>query len=197
MIGGDGGGLLVDTVLVLIRHCETTGQEPDAPLTATGRRQAETLARRLEEVGIERVVSSPFVRAVQSASPLAERLGLPVETDPRLRERTLGSGPVSDWRERLRASFADPDLCLPGGESGRVATARAAASIGDLRHDPARTTAVVTHGNLLALMLRHFDARYGFEEYLALTNPDVFRVEMGGGIPGIRRWWTTDEPTRG
>lgn len=96
MIGDDGRGLLVDMVLVLIRHCETTGQEPDAPLTATGRRQAETLARRLEEVGIERVVSSPFVRAVQSASPLAERLGLPVETDPRLRERTLGSGPVSD-----------------------------------------------------------------------------------------------------
>jgi 2,3-bisphosphoglycerate-dependent phosphoglycerate mutase len=177
-------------VLYLIRHCETTGQAPDAPLTEAGHRQAADLARRLGDVGIGRVVSSPYARAVQSAEPLAEWLGLPLESDPRLRERALSSASVPDWRERVRASFADPDLCLEGGESGRAATERAAAAIEEVLAHPAAVTAVVTHGNLLALILRHLDARYGFDEYLALTNPDVFRVEAEVGTFAVRRWWT-------
>lgn len=190
----DGEAAASRRILYLIRHCQTTGQEPDARLTAEGQRQAEELARRLSGVGIERVVSSPFARAVQSAEPLARRLGLTIETDPRLRERVLSDRPLPDWRERLRASFADPDLCLDGGESGRAATARGAAAIADALRHPAGTTALVSHGNLLAQILRHLDDRYGFEEYLALTNPDVFRVEVRAGLSEVRRWWRLDEP---
>ena len=38
---------------------------------------------------------------------------------------------------------------------------------------------IVTHGNLLALLLRHFDGRVGFAAWEALTNPDVYRVTLG------------------
>ena len=115
-------------------------------------------------VGIARIVSSPHTRAVESAEPLARSLGLPVETDPRLRERALASVSLPHWRERVRGSFADPDLCLEGGESSRTATERAAAVIADALTYPAPVAAVVTHGNLLSLILRHLDRRYGFDE---------------------------------
>ncbi|MBD2682778.1 MULTISPECIES: histidine phosphatase family protein [Nostoc] len=53
---------------------------------------------------MERVISSPFTRAYQSIAPLAERLGLSIETDNRLAERVLCATALADWRERL-ASF--------------------------------------------------------------------------------------------
>jgi 2,3-bisphosphoglycerate-dependent phosphoglycerate mutase len=189
-------------VLYLVRHCQTTGQAPDAPLTAEGEAQAERLAAFLVGlVGppIEQIVSSPFVRARQSAAPLAGRLGQPVEIDPRLAERALGDprlpglpGPPTlpdDWREAVRASFADPDLAYPSGETGRAAQTRAVAAIADLTAQGTRTIVVVTHGNLLAWLLKHYDPRVGFAEWARLTNPDVFRLTVAAGRAGVNRIW--------
>src|SRR5690348_8352577 len=107
----------MNTILYLIRHCQTTGQEPDAVLTVEGGQQAEKLCEFLSEAPIARIVSSPFVRAVQSITPLAHRLGVPIEMDPRLQERVLSDHPLANWREQLRQSFEHLDLRLPGGES--------------------------------------------------------------------------------
>ena len=38
---------------------------------------------------------------------------------------------------------------------------------------------MVSHRNLSTLILRHFDGRAGFEEWRAMTNPDVFRIVAG------------------
>ena len=169
-------------MLYLVRHCATAGREPDAPLTPEGERQAELLAVRLADelspAGSARLVSSPYRRAVDSVQPLAERLGVGVRTDERLRERVLCGAPRPDWRERLRASFGDADLCLEGGESSREATARGLAALAGARLDGAPTV-VVTHGNLLALLLRELDGRDGFGAWAAMTNPAVYRVRDG------------------
>jgi len=50
--------------LLLIRHCESSGQAPDAPLTEAGYEQAIELARLLAEEPIELILSSPFRRAL-------------------------------------------------------------------------------------------------------------------------------------
>jgi 2,3-bisphosphoglycerate-dependent phosphoglycerate mutase len=173
--------------LYLIRHCQTSGQEPDAPLTPTGVEQAARLADALVGRGIRRIVSSPHARARQSIEPLARRLGLPVETDARLAERVLCGASIPDWRERLRASFNDPDLCLDGGESGRAAAARGVAAL-DAARAGVLPVALVTHGNLLALLLQHLDGRPGFEAWASLTAPDVYVVERtGGGRAAVER----------
>ncbi len=115
--------------LYLVRHCQATGQEPDAPLTPLGESQAEALADLLAPLGIGRILSSPFHRARASITPLAMRLGVPIETDDRLIERVLCEAPLVDWRVHLEKSFDDFDYCLAGGESSRAATARAVAAI--------------------------------------------------------------------
>lgn len=82
--------------LFVVRHVKAGDREkwlehsadPDRPITARGRRQAEALAERLAGEGVARLVSSPFLRCVQSLEPLAERLGLAVEVDGRLAEET-------------------------------------------------------------------------------------------------------------
>lgn len=69
--------------LVLIRHGRPDEDERDRPhdppLRGDGREQAQAVAARLAQEGITRIVSSPMARAMQTAQPLADRLGLPVE----------------------------------------------------------------------------------------------------------------------
>lgn len=163
-------------MLYLVRHCQSSGQEPEAPLTALGHEQAEHLAAWLLPLGITRIVSSPYLRARQSVEPLARQLGLAVETDERLVERVLSTERLDDWRARLHAAWDDLDLALPGGESSRAATARGMAAVADALADSRQPVVVASHGNLISLLLHAFDGRPGFAAWEQLTNPDVFEV---------------------
>lgn len=160
--------------LLLIRHARAAGQAPDAPLTAEGVTQAARLAEALAHAGVTRIVSSPWTRAVETARPLAARIGLKVETDARLTERVLSGTDLPDWTAHLEASFADAGLTLPGGESEATAQARALAALADAR-DLGGVTVVVTHGNLLALALGLDHAGWA-----GLRNPDVWRLDVQG-----------------
>ncbi|HWI60619.1 MAG TPA: hypothetical protein VNT75_02140 [Symbiobacteriaceae bacterium] len=40
----------------------------------------------------------------------------------------------------------------------------------------AEAAVIVTHGNLMTLLLKRFDHRFGFAEWRALSNPDVYLV---------------------
>ena len=171
-----------------IRHCATTGQEPSAPLTAEGQAQAAHLVDVLATFGITRVVSSPFRRAMQSIKPFAARYSIPVETDERLCERVLSSAPLDDWKAVLRRTFDDADFAATGGETSREAEARVVAAFEDADTDD-RTTAVVSHGNLTALLLRRLGWLMDFEASLRLTNPDVFSITRSGNGYDIARLW--------
>ena len=67
------------------------GQHPyPVPLTMTGREQAAELAAKLADKKIKTLISSDLLRARQTAEIVAEKLGLKVEFDPRLREVDYG-----------------------------------------------------------------------------------------------------------
>jgi 2,3-bisphosphoglycerate-dependent phosphoglycerate mutase len=163
--------------LVLVRHAAATGQEANAALTVEGQEQAQLLADVLLPFQIQRVISSPFVRAAESVEPFCRRAALRLETDERLVERVLSDRDHPDWREHLRRSFDDPDYCLEGGESARTAQARGIAAVHAALASGERCV-LVTHGNLLALILKSIDATVGFDFWSKLTNPDAFVVHI-------------------
>lgn len=175
--------------VVLVRHAAATGQDADAPLSDLGYRQAQELADFLRGLAIERVVASPYRRAVESVQPFAASSGLVVETDTRLVERVLSSRSLPDWRDHLRRSFEEPDYGLHDGESSRTAQARGVAAVLDAAAGGKRSV-VATHGNLLALILRWVDARVGYDAWATLSNPDVFVIQtVESGQRGFRRVW--------
>ncbi len=180
------------STIYLIRHCATTGQEPEASLTEAGEQQAIALAAFLVGFGIERIISSPFRRAVQSIEPFAVNMGLTLETDVRLRERVLSPVPLDDWQALLQRSFAEPDFALPGGESSQSAGDRAEAAFREIAA-AGKTTALVTHGNLTALLLGRLGLPFGASEQASLTNPDVFRVEVTANDSQITRLWESSK----
>ncbi len=182
---------MASKTLYIVRHCKAAGQQHDAPLTAEGVIQATQLAERLALLPIQRIISSPFLRATQSITPLAQRLGLPIATDARLAERILSSAELPDWIAALQATFDDLDRCFEGGESSRTALQRATAVVSEIVMHPADVTLLVTHGNLMTLLLKHFDPQIGFAEWQRLTNPDVYRVVLTPERTEIARVWAT------
>jgi phosphohistidine phosphatase len=72
----------------LVRHAEAKAGEPDElrSLTSHGRWQAQDLGKRFARKGIsvDAIVSSPLVRARETAEGMAAVLGTPAEADERL-----------------------------------------------------------------------------------------------------------------
>ena len=148
--------------IYIVRHCQAEGQEAGARLIANGLMQADRLADLLIDSQIERIISSPYIRAKDSVAPLAQRLKLRVELDERLVERVLCAGFISDWRQHLENSFRDLDFCLEGGESSRAAMQRTVSVVDEIRKHSVKNTLLATHGNLMALLLKYFDNAVGF-----------------------------------
>lgn len=107
--------------MILLRHGQSTWNAaftetridpgiPDAPLTALGRAQAEQAAESLAGKRLERILVSPYTRALQTAAPIARRLGLALVVHAGVRERYAFSCDVGSQRARLRARFPDYDF---------------------------------------------------------------------------------------
>jgi phosphohistidine phosphatase SixA len=104
-------------VLVMIRHADAgrrdrwQGDDRLRGLGKKGRRQAEALARTLADVDLRRILSSPYLRCVQTMEPLAEGRGLPVETTEDLAE---GAGLERVLRLFRELSGMPAALCTHG-----------------------------------------------------------------------------------
>ncbi|WP_101844026.1 histidine phosphatase family protein [Halobacillus sp. Marseille-P3879] len=176
--------------LILVRHSETEGQHEDSPLTKLGVRQAQMLSSFLEQSGydIHRIISSPFLRSVETIKPFAQKKRIEVELDERLEERILSHTPLDDWEEVLYDTFKDPDLKMAGGESSTEAKERVLSLVGELEDEPGNVI-LVTHGNLLALLLQKYKREFGFDEWKRLSRPDIFLVQKQGGDYTVERIW--------
>ncbi|OXM13416.1 histidine phosphatase family protein [Paenibacillus herberti] len=175
--------------IYLIRHVQALGQEPEAELSPEGFLQAEELSRFLTGKKIEKIVCSPFRRAVHTIKPFADAGGMPVQLDARLSERVLSSNHLPDWLDKLKATFHDPDLKFDGGESSSEAQRRGIKAISDLEKSIEHVGAVVSHGNLLSQIIRYYRADFGFKEWSEMRNPDVFELSINRDMTTIRNVW--------
>jgi 2,3-bisphosphoglycerate-dependent phosphoglycerate mutase len=178
-----------DKTIYLIRHAAATGQVPDAPLTSEGIAQADALAEFLSNVDVRQIVSSPFARAVNTIKPFSIRSNIEIKLDERLIEAALSTTGHPDWLDKLRDTFSDHTLSFVGGESSHAAATRAMAAINEALLSDTGPTAVVTHGRLLTLILKHFDPKYGFDEWQSFTTPDVFRIVIKADEHQVDRVW--------
>ena len=174
--------------VLLVRHAEPVAvgtpeiHDDDRPLTDAGRTAADELAAELDGWELTAIYSSPYERAVQTVTVLAERRGLPVQLIEDLRERRL-SGELHDgWRVTLERSWNDADFALPGGESGRTAQRRAIAILDLLRtrHADGGRIVLGSHGNLISLILQALQPEVGYDFHMAMPMPALYRLTHDG-----------------
>ena len=129
----------------------------DIPLSAEGLQQARLLANRLAtEAGQwNGIYCSDLQRAEQTAEILAERLGIPLIKDSRLRERSFGQAEGTTEAERLSRWGAEWRRLVPDQESDEIIRARGHEFVDELaKKHPGEAWIVVTHGSFLARMLQ-------------------------------------------
>ena len=107
--------------MILLRHGQSefnlhftaTRRDPgihDPKLTELGHAQAEAAAEALAGERITRIIVSPYTRALQTAAPVARRLGLPVFVNPVVRERYSFACDIGSPRTELEAAWPDHDF---------------------------------------------------------------------------------------
>ncbi len=160
------------TRIIAVRHGETEwnanariqGQR-DIPLNEKGQWQAQRAAQVLAKTGepVAAIYSSDLARALDTARSIARALGIGVDTDLRLRERSFGDFEGNTFTELERAfpldaarwRVRDPQWAPPGGETlvalqARVRTATDALAQQHL----GQQIVLVAHGGVLDMMYR-------------------------------------------
>lgn len=155
---------------VLIRHGATDftgtrllGRDNQIGLSAAGHQEALELARRLTGEPIEAVFSSPVLRALQTAAPLSDALGLKVAITDAFTELDFG-----DWTGRSFSDLEDDAVWrrfntfrsstrIPNGEHLLDAQRRAVDQLEAWREEYVdKTIAVVSHADVIRAVLTYY-----------------------------------------
>ncbi|HSN02061.1 MAG TPA: histidine phosphatase family protein [Acidimicrobiales bacterium] len=185
---------MVTTTFLLVRHGETTwnaerriqGHSDDAGLTERGIEQVRAAAEQLAERGARRIVSSDLTRARETATIIAERLGLSISLDADLRERSYGEleGRSLDELSPDAAGFShgvivDVDAAAPGGESIAMVKERVTRTLEHLAREHAgETLIVVTHGGVIRTLRAAQEPAMVGSKWNRVDNAEVWALSM-------------------
>ncbi|MGW4501788.1 histidine phosphatase family protein [Micromonospora sp. NPDC004336] len=205
---------------VFLRHGRTaentvrriSTRRPGPSLDATGRRQAALAGRRLAALpDVVGVVTSPLLRAVETATVVAAAVRAPMRVAEELAECDAGEieGRLHDdvaaridetWHRWLRLGDLDHPFS-PAGECARSAVDRVGRLVERL-DDRDGTVVLVGHGTLFRIVLPHLCANLTAE--FVLADPGIDNVEQVDAVrvAGSLRCesWRGEplpEPTRG
>ena len=137
----------------------------------------------LRNKGVDAVLSSPYRRAVDTVSPLAQALGLEVETVEDFRERRVDSGWIEDFDGFARRQWADFNYKRSDGESLGEAQARNLRALsGVLERFAGQTVVIGSHGTALSTIIHRFRPEFGFTEFERIRPimPWIVRFDFDG-----------------
>jgi broad specificity phosphatase PhoE len=182
-------------VLYVTRHGETNfnaqgryAGSTDVPLNETGIKQARELAGRLSGMKFDVVVSSPMLRARQTADIVCAELGMEYIIYPQFAERNVG---VYEGLTKAEIMERYPDLwaknCTSladdapdGGETLRQACSRIDEGLDKLKQEyPDKTVLLICHG-FVARAINRYACNLSFDEMLGffLKNCDIVKYNL-------------------
>jgi probable phosphomutase (TIGR03848 family) len=185
------------TVVLLVRHGETdaagkrlTGWARGVHLNARGRDEAVRLVERLEGVPVDAIYTSPLERCRETVAPLARRRGLSVIARRGLLEVDYGewTGRTISQLRRTRlwrvVQRSPSTVRFPNGESLLEVQARAVAELDAIAAaHPKATVAVVTHADVIKLLIAHLVGMHADHLQRLVVDPaSVTVVALSDGL---------------
>ncbi|MFE8699720.1 histidine phosphatase family protein [Cytobacillus sp. FJAT-54145] len=185
------------TYIYFVRHGESPkeGDERTRKLTEKGILDAQRITSILINEEVDTVVSSPYLRAIQTVEKVAQHIGKEVLVMEDLKERifTSKNHRISDKEliPLLERSFSEPNYALDGGESNADCQKRAIRSIKELLENyRGKRIAIGTHGAVMTLAMQHFDSRYDLNFLHSTSKPDIYRMKFKeNSLVEIKRLW--------
>jgi 2,3-bisphosphoglycerate-dependent phosphoglycerate mutase len=195
------------TDILLVRHGESAPAREDRPfpmldghgdppLAPEGEAEAERVGERLAVEPIDAVYVSGLRRTVQTAAPLAGKLGITPEVEPGMREVRLG-----DWEGgafRIRVAQNDEIAqrmwatqrwdAIPNAESTEDLAARVRAAIERIAAaHPDQRVAVFTHGGVIGQVVSMATGAEGFA-FIGADNASITQLVVTGDRWLVRRF---------
>jgi probable phosphoglycerate mutase len=183
------------TEVILVRHGQSApyvegtsfalvGGQGDPPLSTLGQAQAQRVCERLGSDAVAALYVTTLTRTAQTATPLAERLGLGLIVEERLREVYLGEWEGGLFRKMvadghptaLRMTAEERWDVIPGAEPGAGFADRVRSALTDIaaRH-PGQSVAVFTHGGVIGQSLALATASRPFA-FVGAENGSISRL---------------------
>lgn len=177
-------------LVILVRHGQTdeningriSGQG-SIPLNTRGQEQARLAAEVVASLGVTHLVSSPLVRARQTADIIAQHVSISIVENPQLREVEYG-----DWEGQFFHNIRshpmaqkvsqDPSAVIfPNGEGLVAVQQRGVQVVEALRQQyPQGIIVAVSHGDVIRTVLAH---------YLAMPFNDYRRINIDNGALSV------------
>jgi 2,3-bisphosphoglycerate-dependent phosphoglycerate mutase len=186
------------TIIYMVRHAESPfefGQERTRGLSEEGFEEAKRVAEFFTDVEVHYMASSSYTRAKQTIQCIAEHKSLNIVEYEELVERPIkGLDYKASWNvlyEAIRRSFVDKDFALEGGETTRRAQQRSIPIIENLLEEQRGKNIVIgTHGNIMTIIMNHYDEKYGFDFWNTTSKPDIYRMTFNlNQLEQVERIW--------
>jgi broad specificity phosphatase PhoE len=171
--------------LFIVRHCQSEANRDlraeargDSGLTETGIKQAQSRASHLRSLRIlgGTVVSSPLLRASQTAREIATACGCSLSHDARLAECDIGRLEGLSYSEVI-AHVSEGDVWVSaevhGGESLEAVSDRMFAALNAALETSADTIIIVSHAFAIVALLKRLGA-----DALALENGEMIELDL-------------------
>lgn len=189
--------------LVVARHARpeaetrVDGERADPPLSELGRRQAQSLADLLAGEDVDHIVTSTMRRALETANPLVQRLGLApealegLEESDRHRSLYVPAEEMSRDHEIVQEFLADRESVF-GGDYPAFRVRVLEAFDGIIDRNRGRTVVVVCHGMVMSVFLQ---AILGHDDPFRLMHDYCGILRVTASPNGIRTVRCVNETT--
>ncbi|GEC92782.1 histidine phosphatase family protein [Brevibacillus brevis] len=172
------------THVYMVRHAESPyiqDQEETRGLSEKGLQDAQRVAGILKDEQIDVFVSSPYARAIKTIEAAAKQANQEIKLEPGLRERELGAWgePFEHFVQAIEYVFANREFAFAGGESNVVAGERGLTAFQEvLDHHRGKKVAVGIHGNIMTIIMNHYDSLYDFSFWKKTSMPDIYKLSF-------------------
>jgi broad specificity phosphatase PhoE len=189
----------MERLIIFFRHGQTDWNlnkrfqgQSNVLLNDKGRKQAEALAKYLENYKLDVIYTSDLDRAIETATIVNKYHNVPLVKDQRLREAHLGDleGLIlheaeekfgKDSIERWKSNDTE-DFCFPNGETKKQVLTRVKAflELMYLKNQNYHRIAISTHGAVIHKLVFHLMGEAYYEYHV--TNCSLFIFKEKNGI---------------
>lgn len=167
----------------LVRHAEPNYDNHDdatRELTAKGLQDCQLLVNFFDQKPIDKIVSSPYKRAVDTIQPVADQLGLPIDLVADFRERKIDDVWIEDFKTFTANQWQDfVYKHSDSGESLAEVQDRTIAALTDLlENSRAEYLIISSHGTAISTMINHYNPNFGLADFERIKALMPFVIEL-------------------
>lgn len=157
------------TRIFFVRHAEPNYDNHDdrlRELTPRGMEDRKKVTAFLSDKSIDKVISSPFKRAIDTVQDFADKNGLSIELIEDFRERRVDSEWIEDFTAFSRKQWSDFSFKLSDGECLKEVQDRNISALNSvLKKYPGKNIVIGSHGTALCTIINYYDNSFGYDNF--------------------------------